>query len=726
MGANGNGRVRFGDFEFDSQSGKLFRGGVPVRIQPQPLRVLQLLVERAGETISREQLRSHIWDGVTFVEFDQGLNYCIRQIRIALSDNAVEPAYIETLPKQGYRFIAEVIGGANGATADAAREQQPGAQTLFKEPAGNASNRNLLRRLPISALAVGVFALLGIAGAAVYLSFRTLPAPRIYTQLTDFTDSAMAPALSPDGRMLAFIRGDSSFLTADQIYVKVLPNGEAKRLTDDPREKYSLAFSPDGSQIAYSVIAHPYFDTYTVSVLGGDSRLLLKNAAGLTWLDQRHVLFSQIRSGIHLGVVTGTVTRENFREIYFPPHERAMAHYSYASPDRKAALVVEMNEIGWWTPCRLVPLNGKFPGRSVGPPGACTSAGWSPDGSWMYFTAYLEGRSHLWRQRFPNGQPEQVTSGVTEEEGVAVEHDGRSVITSVGTHESAIWIHDAAGDRPLSSEGEIFAAASPPSFSPDDKLLYYLLVHQSADSGPELWRMMVDSGKSEALFPGTSMLAFDISPDGKQVVYVAPGAGGKSSLWIAPVDRSSPARQIGHSGETSPHFGPRGQVLFQIAEGNFNYLEQMNPDGSERSKIVPYPILDIHSISPGRRWIIAGTPIPGATDQTIMAIPSSGGPPHIVCESDCNPIWSSNGNFLFVPVEGATRTSPGRSLAIPVGPGESLPQLPPQGIPPQANASIIPGAQSVARADLVPGRDPSHYAYVNTTVHRNLYRISLP
>ncbi|HEX4165007.1 MAG TPA: hypothetical protein VHZ55_05980 [Bryobacteraceae bacterium] len=116
------------------------------------------------------------------------------------------------------------------------------------------------------------------------------------------------------------------------------------------------------------------------------------------------------------------------------------------------------------------------------------------------------------------------------------------------------------------------------------------------------------------LFSRTSRLAFDVSPDGKQVVYVAPGAGGKSSLWIAPLDRSSPARQIGHFGETSPQFGPCGQVLFQIAEGNFNYLEQMNPDGSEHSKIVPYTILNIYGISPGRRWIIAGTPIPGGTD----------------------------------------------------------------------------------------------------------------
>src|SRR6476661_3721547 len=100
--------VRFGDFEFDLRSGKLFRGGSPVKIQPQPLRVLAVLLESAGETVSRECLRSRVWGDATFVEFDQGLNYCIRQIRLALRDGASEPVYIETLPKQGYRFIARV------------------------------------------------------------------------------------------------------------------------------------------------------------------------------------------------------------------------------------------------------------------------------------------------------------------------------------------------------------------------------------------------------------------------------------------------------------------------------------------------------------------------------------------------------------------------------------------------------------------------------------------
>ena len=110
----------------------------------------------------------------------------------------------------------------------------------------------------------------------------------------------------------------------------------------------------------------------------------------------------------------------------------------------------------------------------------------------------------------------------------------------------------------------------------------------------------------------------------------------------------------------------------------------------------------------------------------VVAIPLDGGPPRHICVSDCLPAWSSSGRFLFVPVEASSPATPGRSLAIPVGPGETLPELPPGGVQPLAEPSIVPGAQSISRAELVPGKDLSHYAYVNTTVHRNLYRISLP
>jgi DNA-binding winged helix-turn-helix (wHTH) protein len=110
MNLGANGRLRFGDYEVDSHAGKLSRDGLPVKIQPQPFRVLTILLEQPGEIVSREQLRERVWGDATFVEFDQRLNYCIRQVRLALRDGASEPVYIETLPKQGYRFIAPVSG----------------------------------------------------------------------------------------------------------------------------------------------------------------------------------------------------------------------------------------------------------------------------------------------------------------------------------------------------------------------------------------------------------------------------------------------------------------------------------------------------------------------------------------------------------------------------------------------------------------------------------------
>jgi hypothetical protein len=154
----------------------------------------------------------------------------------------------------------------------------------------------------------------------------------------------------------------------------------------------------------------------------------------------------------------------------------------------------------------------------------------------------------------------------------------------------------------------------------------------------------------------------------------------------------------------------------------------MNQEGAGRSKVLPYPIIEVQGISPARKWLMASAPYPEGNSMLPMtvAIPLAGGSPRRICAGYCTPEWSSSGRFLFVPVEASSQSSPGRSLAIPVGPGESLPEFPPGGIQPLADASVVPGAQSISRAELVPGMDLSHYAYVNTMVHRNLYRISLP
>ena len=613
------------------------------------------------------------------------------------------PHFLQTVTGKGYRFTAAIAPAI------------PSAPPLVRA-----------RDPLVLSVAVGFCALLAVLLTAFY-RYRERPPEIRYAQLTDFTDSAVAPALSPDGHMLAFIRGNGAFLSADQIYVRILPDGETRRLTDDSRLKYGPAFSPDGSQVAYTVLDPPSFTTYAVPVLGGDSRLLLRNAAGLSWLDQNRLIFSEIRTGIHLGVVSSSSTRSGLRDIYFPAHERGMAHYSYPSPDHQRALVVEMDGNGEWAPCRLISLNGLSETQIVGPTGPCTSAGWSPDGSWMYFTAYVQGRSHLWRQHFPDGRPEQLTSGATEEEGIAVEKTGRSVITSVGIQQSALWIHENNTDSPLSSEGDVVAAnGAQPRFNQADTDLYYLMRHEPNYALAELWHTTVQSGKSEAVLPGISMLSFDVSSDGKQVVYAA-NSSGKPQIWLATLDRSSAPRAVGIEGGNWPHFGANGQILFQQTEGNANYLERMNPDGSARSKIVAYPISEIQAVSPGHRWVMAIVPnSPSAAGPAPVAIPVDGGSAKRVCESFCIPTWSTDGTFLYLAIQSATRSSAGETLAIPVGPGENLPNLPSTGIPVLAEASIVKGSQLVPRADVIPGRDPSHYAYAKNTVHRNLYRISIP
>ena len=99
-------RVRFADFEFDGLSGDLRRDGISLKLQPQPAKVLAVLIRRSGQVVSRQELAEEVWGSGTFVDFDQGLNYAIRHIRTVLGDDAEQPRFLETLPKRGYRFIA--------------------------------------------------------------------------------------------------------------------------------------------------------------------------------------------------------------------------------------------------------------------------------------------------------------------------------------------------------------------------------------------------------------------------------------------------------------------------------------------------------------------------------------------------------------------------------------------------------------------------------------------
>src|SRR5206468_11349403 len=115
---------RFGVFIFDDRATLLTRADREIALEPQPARALALLLARAGDVVSREELRTHLWGGATHVDFDRGLAYCIGELRSALGDTADNPRFVQTLPRRGFRFIAPVQA-ADAAPAEAAPREVP-------------------------------------------------------------------------------------------------------------------------------------------------------------------------------------------------------------------------------------------------------------------------------------------------------------------------------------------------------------------------------------------------------------------------------------------------------------------------------------------------------------------------------------------------------------------------------------------------------------------------
>jgi len=148
--------IRFGEFELDVSRQTLLRDGVRAKLQKQPLQVLELLVERAPETVSREEIRRHVWGDQVHIDATQSINFCIRQIRSALGDTSANPHFIETLPRQGYRFIAPL----QGASADTGV-----SENLHVEIAEERTGLSGRRRLWSIASIVSTVFLAGLAGA---------------------------------------------------------------------------------------------------------------------------------------------------------------------------------------------------------------------------------------------------------------------------------------------------------------------------------------------------------------------------------------------------------------------------------------------------------------------------------------------------------------------------------------------------------------------------------
>ncbi len=581
------------------------------------------------------------------------------------------------------------------------------------------------RRWLIAGVGVGVPLVIAVA---LFQARTPAEAAHVeYTQLTNFADAATSPALSPDGRMLVFLRGYSTFYGPGEVYVKVLPDGEPIRLTNDSLNKMGPRFTPDGAHVTYGTFRGLSIETWTVPVFGGrPARLLMNNAEGLTSLagsgSQSRVLFSEMTGrDVQMAIATSNGTRGDHRIIYMPP-ETGMAHRSYVSPGGRDVIVVEMDYYSWLS-CRLVPFDGSSAGRTVGPsPAQCTDAAWSPDGKWMYFTANDGGGFHVWRQRFPDGNAVQITRGATEEDGVDVAPDGRSFVTSIGTRQSTIWVHDERGERQITSEGYGLR----PQISPDGSKLYYMVRANAVGSfiSGTLWVADLKSGEHVRLLPDFLIQQYDISADGRRALIVAADDKVRSPIWLTDLDRRTPPKRILQTGGLQAFFGADGNVIFAARQGERNAIYRIHEDGTNVRAVANAS--NIQGVSPDGRWVTTW-----AAPNSTLIHPIDGGPSRMVCESCVEPAtfesgppapvlsWSADGRFVYLQF--------GKSVySIRLMPGAMLPPIPSSGFQSERDLEAVPGARRLADVGAFPGPTPSMYAFIRIATQRNIYRVPVP
>jgi len=647
------------------------------------------------------------------------------------------------------RIILKCLEKNRDLRYQSAKELEADLQRVEAGPAHSAAatRRSKQRRLLYASLIATALATTILAATFLLSSLRdrrdAAPGPPVlrWEQLTNFNDSAQIPVVSPDGRMVAFIRGAGDFASSanrGQLWSKALPDGEPVQLTRTPQRKHTPAFSLDGTRVYFTQIQTSFaWNTYEIPLLGAaDPKLFMANATGLSWVAKDRVMYSAIKNGIHMALLTSNLSRSDERDIYVPAdHLQGMIHRSALSPDGKWVLGVEMDS-GWWKQCRLLPFDGSSTGTPVGPNGACTWAQWSPDGEWMYFTVNTgAGGSHVWRQRFPDGVPQQLTpSGASEEEGMAVMPDGKSLITASGTQGSEIWLHDdKTGDRQITSEGYAFL----PSLSPDRKKVYYLRKASGGDpffSG-ELWSSDVETGDAERLFPGLFVTQFDISQDGKKVIFATEQGQTHSGIWIAYLDRTQPPRQLTSAGEYRGFFGREGEIVYQGAKEPVRVM-RMNEDGTGKRPLSELPIIQLQSVSHDGRWAILGVAPPGSHgDRNTMAValPLDGGKPFTVCDvcifgfgnarvAAPFVLWSRDGKWLYLSLR-YLGYSEGKTAAIPIHPGAQPPMI--KETRNEADILSIPGARAIASDDVFPLTSPDYYVTSRKSAKTNLFRIYL-
>jgi Tol biopolymer transport system component/DNA-binding winged helix-turn-helix (wHTH) protein len=640
--------AQFGVFEVDAVAQELRRGGTRIRLQQQPFQVLALLLERAGEVVTREELRDRVWGGNTFVEFDQSLNAAIKKIREALCDPATTPRFIETLPRRGYRFIAPVR--RIEAPADSGLPATP-----VPEPAQVPATPSRRRLDPTVWTVAGLafVTILGVSALAwmlVQARTRTAPVSLNPLPLTSYRGSEIHPSLSPDGNQIAFSWNGDNQDNYD-IYIKLLSAEKPLRLTQDPADDVSPAWSPDAQRIAFvRLFPGQPAGVLVVPALGGPAR-----EVGKLHLSSRVPGFQDAFSA------------DPGPYLCWSKDGKFLAIRDRPSDTELFGLFALSVETGKWQRLTSSTLPDTQPSIS-------------PDGRTLAFVRSIGvgvSEIHLLpvsEQMKPMAAVRRLTFENRSIQGSAWSHNGRSILFSMGSMVGSrrLW-RIPVSER---AKPELLPLPSDTVSSPTVARGTMRMAYSQETIDYNIWRMELPARNGPAGEPHPLIFSTYIdkqpqfSPDGKRIAFGS-SRSGTEEIWVSDADGSNEVQLTWFRGSATgaPRWSPDGrQIAFDAFREDLGEIFVAPSGGGAAEPLTSDHHGNIHpSWSHDGRWIyftsrrngrfeIWKMPAPGATRGPAIQVTQNGG--H-------NTFESSDGKFVYyvrgrglwrVPVDGGEET----------------------------------------------------------------------
>ena len=547
---SGSGRIRFEGFEADLRTKELFRSGRRVRLAQQSFGVLAMLVENAGELVTREELRDRLWPARALVEYDQGVNTAVKRLREALRDSAEAPRFIETLPKRGYRFIAAIErdeSRVSSATADATAnvsDTPAGVDAGQPERSGGNPEKRQWRdagqpvRGPAESVKVvgsrrmmllGAVVVLLIVGAWSVITHRAAiraPTGQRIVPFTSLRGRVIAPTFSPDGSQVAFAwNAGAGDLHQFDLYVKSVGSERLLRLTHQPSDWISPAWSPDGSLIAFLRQDSAGAGIFVIPALGGSERRLVSDgvASGtypqISWSPDGRRLAYLGYGPTGLPQVYLLSLDSLSRQPLSPAPDCLDAAEAVFSPDGKQLAMVCSSSSAVYS-IDLVGLP-HGPVRKLGAIiGYPQGLAWAPDGTRLVFSSDPGDGGELWELTL-DGRMTQLPFGEQASAPAIAARNGR--LAYVRDRKTVdVWRVDLTAARPERSGG-----------NPEKR--------QGRDAGhPEESAVrLIDSTRSQ--------MVARYSPDGARIAFQS-NRSGSTEIWTSDAQGADPDRLTSFNG----------------------------------------------------------------------------------------------------------------------------------------------------------------------------------